>query len=147
MLLGATAMAVVIAGWSVDRYFLNAKIQEFDYSVGTQSVTTHLAPLRFHGYGSESETFETKVSLEKLSACPTWDGRSDNPPVSARKAIALANDAASELDILTDSIWEFEEIKLSQLGKQDAWCWQVEYRDNKPTIRMCQIWVLLDLVR
>ena len=144
------AMAVVITGWARDRNSLNAKIQEFDYSIGKQSLSDYFAPLEISYYESQTEGTKTCIALEDLASCPTWDA-TGNPPISAREAIALADAAASKLSIYGESKWEFQDVSLSQLEGGETvngsyWCWRASYRghDSMPSFRTGEIWVLFD---
>ena len=145
------AMVVVITGWATDRYTLNAKIQEFEFSIGKQSLVEYYRPLECKWYESESETTVTGVTKEELALCPTWDARAGDPPISARDAISLANAAASKLRIYDEKNWQFRNIALSQLCagenvNKSHWCWRA-YFEGSPrgrSIRSCEIWVLLD---
>ena len=147
--------ALVAIGWARDRYVLNKKIQKFDFSIGKQSVSEYCGPLKASSlkasyYVSETESVETSVTLEQLVATPTWDAKDGNPPISARQAIKLANEAASKMRVWDESNWEFYEISLTRMdtGATDRsyWCWQAHYRGGVDgrTIKSCEIWVLLN---
>ena len=150
VLVAVIAMALVLVGWATDRYFLNAKIQEFNFSIGKQSVSEYYGPLEKSYYESKTERIETRVTNQDLAACPTWKPSDGNPPISARKAIALADEVAASLRPYKDSNWEFQHLALSQLDTGETengghWCWQAYYRGHSVhQARSREIWVLFD---
>ena len=155
LIVATIVFALVAFGWARDRYVLNERIQEFDFSIGKQSVSEYCGPLKplslkASYYVSETESVNTSVTLKQLVATPTWDAKNGNPPISAREAIARANAAASKMQIWDESNWEFQGISLARIDTGDAddkhWCWQAHYRGGVDgrIIKSCEIWVLLD---
>ena len=140
---------------AIDRHFLNAKINEFDFSVGTQSLTdSHRSPLTSQDYANESLTIATQVTLSDLASCPRWDGNSGDPPISARRARKLADAAAAKLTICEKCNWHLiGSMSLVQLDIEDTadgrhWCWQATYFGGRVNsaldFRLCEIWILMN---
>jgi hypothetical protein len=71
--------------------------------------------------------YTVTVPREALKASPAWDVEQENPPLSARKAIKLANGKKGKL--VRDSKdwkWNFSSASLQQ-GDEDQWYWLVSY--------------------
>ena len=152
-LVAGLLLAAVIVGWAIDRHFLNAKIREFDFSIGTQSLTdSYRSPLKSQDYETEPLTTVTQVTLDDLASCPRWNANSGDPPISARHAIELANAAAAKLTNYQQHNWQFYEIRLAQLDAENTvdgshWCWQTTLYGRvagEDFNRHCQIWILMN---
>lgn len=74
----------------------------------------------------------TRVTFEAFERCPPWSPAEPNPPVSARKALALAEkekarilrEMPEEKDYHVD--WHLQAIKLVPL-ERNRWYWEIEY--------------------
>jgi len=67
------------------------------------------------------------ISEEALRKSPAWDADAENPPLSARKALKLADEKKAKL--VQDSKsrkWELQAIALMP-GGDDKWYWLVHY--------------------
>jgi hypothetical protein len=74
-----------------------------------------------------SKQYIVTISDEALEKSPTWKDDADNPPVSARKAIELANETKDAL--VKDSKqfkWRLGSASLRPAGK-GKWYWLVYY--------------------
>jgi hypothetical protein len=95
---------------------------------------TAAAPLSCPGktwfsYPPDGLQYASTVGKQQLAASPDWEENDPNPPLSARRALALAEAAASrilknggdkDLERLCDA------AKLMPLGGK-KWCWDVRY--------------------
>ena len=70
----------------------------------------------------------TKISDEALEKSPAWDAKSENPPISARKAMALSQAAVERLVKPPDDHkrW-FAGATLEKTQDGRRWFWRVEY--------------------
>ena len=56
------------------------------------SMRTINAEQTFYCQPASGETYETLIEIHRLEKSPAWDSHSENPPLSARKALAIAED-------------------------------------------------------
>ena len=69
-----------------------------------------------------------KFTEQDLLRSPSWDEKSENPPVSAREAITLATKLRASLVKDTKKFtWNFESARLTPAGG-DKWFWHVYYQ-------------------
>jgi hypothetical protein len=89
-------------------------------------ASTSFAELGFPSRALKN-AYITTLSDEVLERTPKWNETDENPPVSARKAISLANGLADKLEPDNDANWKrrLEGIQLCQKGQN--WFWQAEY--------------------
>ena len=140
-LLLATALLAMICGWALDHAKLNSKIQMLKSTFERQdyqrseisyggSIRTKDEPDDFLFFGQNYHGLETQVQLEQLEACPRWQARAPNPPVSASDAIRQADAAIPTLSFPgPDGNWHREATTLTQIGKH--WCWVVSYNESE----------------
>lgn len=90
--------------------------------------------LRFYQVGDKQCDFA--VMPDDVRGTPAWKDGADNPPISARAAIARAAavlpSVARQLPLDVETYgadpWGFESLKLVPLGSDDRWIWVVNYR-------------------
>jgi hypothetical protein len=74
------------------------------------------------------KVYQVAVTRAALDKTPVWKEDADNPPLPARKAIKLADEARARLFKDTDE-WEWHR---ESMGLRDAgggrWYWSVRYR-------------------
>lgn len=76
-------------------------------------------------FGKVYRTAATRAALDKA---PVWKDDADNPPLAARKAIKLADDARGRAFKDTDDWeWRRDTVELCDLGG-GRWYWSVRYR-------------------
>ncbi len=78
----------------------------------------------------DGKHYSTPITEAMVKKTPAWKADAENPPVSARKAMALAEkyvDQKFKLDKANAEKWErgFESISLVEHG--DHWFWHVHY--------------------
>lgn len=73
------------------------------------------------------------VSDDMLKRTPKWDKKSDNPPLSARKAMRLAEKVKLQLDRRFKPKYKFKfGAATIHPGKDDRWYWVVYYEEVNP---------------
>jgi hypothetical protein len=78
---------------------------------------------------ANGKQFIVIVHDEEVAKTPKWKADAENPPISARKALSLAN-AAKERLIKDDDAykWHLQSIQLTATNKrQEGWYWVVCY--------------------
>jgi hypothetical protein len=86
----------------------------------------------FHNKKSNKHYVVT-VTDERLKSTPSWEKRPENPPLSARRALKLANDFKNTF--VKDAPgwkWEFQSIGLKHNGPANApqkWYWVAYYEE------------------
>jgi hypothetical protein len=113
------------------------------------SPTLASGELTYYSYALDT-CYIVTVPEKAWKASPSWDGDQENPPLSARKAINLANKLKDKLVKDSDDwVWKFDSADLRQ-GYQDRWYWLVSYEGHfekgaldgvPPTLRLV---VLMD---
>jgi hypothetical protein len=87
-------------------------------------------PVREKVYSSfNGRDFVTTISCEMLRRSPPWRPNEANPPLSARKALALAEREKARLlrsSADRDTLWSLEGISLVPRAG-DRWYWVIEY--------------------
>ena len=80
-----------------------------------------------------AQAYVTTITRKMLDDSPAWDANDENPPLSARKAMAAANAVVAKLEPDTKS-WKrrLEGLFLCQDGESNKWYWRVEYRWDPP---------------
>jgi hypothetical protein len=79
-----------------------------------------------------AKQYKVTISEEALKKSPAWQSDAENPPLSARKAIKLANEMKDSL--VQDSKgykWELQSASLEP-ADDDKWYWLINYEAHKP---------------
>ncbi len=90
------------------------------------TVRADISGISFASY-ADSKQFKVKVTREALEKSPAWKDDAENPPLSARKAIKLANETKESL--VKDSeqyVWKLRSVSLEPAG-EGRWYWLVNY--------------------
>jgi hypothetical protein len=90
----------------------------------------------------DGKLYKFVVTGEQQANCPKWDPeRETNPPLSAAKALAKANEFIAQIKTDDTSEWEFENLALVAF---DGWMWQARYRLTKKHGVMTGAWPQMD---
>jgi hypothetical protein len=74
------------------------------------------------------KSYSWAISFEDLRAAPVWKEGEENPPLSARKAIRLADQLRGDLVKDTERYkWELEYAALFPTGEKGQWYWLIRY--------------------
>lgn len=73
--------------------------------------------------------FNSRLPLSRLAATPKWDADDENPPLSARKAIALAEATLKEVQPYGPEA-KFDAPMLKLRDCRGDWFWVVYYSPN-----------------
>jgi hypothetical protein len=84
----------------------------------SQAVTTY-------AHRVEGKNYKFDLTPELLDASPSWDDRQDNPPLSARRAIAAAKTYLNEL-FPDNNKWGMEELELQRIHG-DKWIYVARF--------------------
>lgn len=80
-----------------------------------------------HSSNAFAKRYTIKISDEILEKSPSWNDDAENPPLSARKAISLANEMKDSLVKDSDEFkWKLQSTSL-QPTDGDKWYWLVRY--------------------
>jgi hypothetical protein len=73
------------------------------------------------------ESYETEISDDAIANAPSWPSSEANPPVSARRALAIAdNYRRKRLVNRNNWKWGLDSISLLPIdGGNNKWCWQI----------------------
>ena len=83
------------------------------------------AELGFPSYALRHD-YDTTIPDDELEKTPRWKEADENPPVSARKAMRLANALADKLEPDTDD-FKRELESLALCAHDGKWYWRAEY--------------------
>jgi|GEM_PF-3054500 len=88
-----------------------------------------IADVVFSSHGLDGVT-ESKVSQEDADGSPTWNVTNANPPISACRALAIANSVRKERLIDTGRLqWNLVSLALYPIdGENNKWCWCVTFQ-------------------
>ena len=86
---------------------------------------------KFNGFHDGKE-FEFTVTSELLKNCPEWTAEQDNPPLSARRALAVASDYLPKL-VTNAEAWEVRDIRLRPV--RDKWVYVLEFWERREGIQ------------
>jgi hypothetical protein len=78
------------------------------------------------------KTFRTVITESLLNETPTWSEGEENPPLSAKKAIAIARDALNHQDWYTLNLSNLNEdplIGVDLIKARSKWLYIVHFRD------------------
>jgi len=107
----------------------------FDDVIGDAPVLAR--PQTMWEYGQQIPSFAfgrrfiTSVDLKRLRETPEWKPNAENPPISARRALALADEVVRDLE-KGESEWSAETERFLDavslfLAGENRWFWRVEY--------------------
>jgi hypothetical protein len=78
-----------------------------------------------------AKRYDFNITYEQLNETPAWTQDAENPPLSARKAIAQARDYLPK--VLTDAKqWRLGTLGLTAVGDKDKWVYVVEFLGPHP---------------
>jgi hypothetical protein len=102
--------------------FLYHRFAPLPYEGSAQDI----AGYTFTDYGLE-DRFETTITDEIVARASAWPPGAANPPVSARKALLIANRfRQTRLVDKNNWKWGLESVSLLPLdGKSNKWCWSI----------------------
>lgn len=105
-------------------------------------------------YFTETERLETKVDRELVLRCPRWGRDTPNPPISARDAINVAENALQDLQLPgTTRTWTLDVAQLKEFAVPQTvggghWSWTIVFQDmnvgDMQPIPTLEIKVLMD---
>jgi len=77
-------------------------------------------------------TYTTTLTKEALLASPTWKEDAENPPLSARKAISLAEKLRATLIPDTkDYTWKLDNATIASSTVEGKWYWVIQYTAHR----------------
>lgn len=89
-------------------------------------ITPVRADMTLYSYAF-SKQYSVSITREALEKSPTWKDDVENPPLSARKAIALANELKDSLVKDSDDFkWTLQSASLQPAG-DGKWYWLLHY--------------------
>ncbi|MBC7817857.1 MAG: hypothetical protein IAG10_13275 [Planctomycetaceae bacterium] len=74
----------------------------------------------------DGNRYETEITDRMLERGPKWKKSEMNPPLPARKAIALAQDYVDK-NIKEDKEWKRELESIALVPDEDRWFWMAKY--------------------
>ncbi|QEG21986.1 hypothetical protein [Mariniblastus fucicola] len=87
---------------------------------------------------STGDSFSWSIRQEALKASPTWSATEENPPLSVRKALGIADEIASNMNTETKQFdvgkWTFDSLDLVPLDNnlysenRSKWCYLVPFQ-------------------
>lgn len=89
-------------------------------------VSATLGELRYLSSPITGPERETIVADEMIKSSPHWKKSSENPPVSARRALKLTNEYVAA-HIIEDDEWRRDLPSLALVPVEDKWLWKVNY--------------------
>ena len=98
---------------------------------------------------AEGKSFYVEIHDEDLLKSPAWKADTKDPPISARKAIALAMEQQKKLvKNSKDHKWELQTANLTPDTSVDRWYWEVRFtayvQPGKPTAEFLRVIILMD---
>lgn len=126
-----------------------------DTDSGTADKNDDSLHLQISGtYLTETERLETKVDRDFVLRCPRWGYGSPNPPISARDAINVAENALLDLKLpgnkrtWTLDVAQLKEFAIPQTAAGGHWSWTIVFQDmdvgDMQPIPTLEIRVLMD---
>jgi hypothetical protein len=96
---------------------------------GLQETQEPEAEINWSSEPGPDTYYTSRLTLARLEATPKWKAEEENPPVSARKAIAVAEAILKELQPYgPDAKFEAPTLKLREC--RGDWFWVVYYSPN-----------------
>lgn len=84
-------------------------------------------------YGEhDGKQFEFTVTTRLLENCPEWLSEQENPPLSARRALAIASDYLPRL-VTNAEAWKAGDIRLRPV--RDKWVYVVEFSERREGVK------------
>ena len=95
--------------------------------------STVLGQVSYYSHLPDGKIYRSSFSRAEIAASPKWLGKDDNPPLSARKALKLAQSTFDKtaLPKYGDLVVQLWEATLMWLG-DDKWVWRVRYHWHVP---------------
>lgn len=93
-----------------------------------EGLTDDIEGTIFFAYGLE-EDVETEIDKEAVRKSPRWDPAYENPPVSARAALLIANQFRRD-SLRDNALWEWRLAYITLYpidGKNNKWCWCIRF--------------------
>lgn len=94
---------------------------------------------KFHGF-HDGKQFEFTVTSKQLENCPEWLSEQDNPPLSARRALAVASDYLPKL-VSNAEEWEVRDVRLRPV--RDKWVYVLEFSERREGVKSPFVIVVL----
>lgn len=96
----------------------------------------------------DGKRYKFTFTSDRQARCPKWNPeKSDNPPLSAAKALSAAKKFIADIKPIDGFKWEFEELSLLDVY---GWAWRAQFQlrwqdgpSNGPPCLM-QCWILMD---
>lgn len=90
------------------------------------SANTICAEQTFYCYPATGGSYETRVNIDILEQAPHWDLNTENPPLSARKALRIAEDFLKKAQpVQKDGKYVLDGLSL--MSYEDHWFWLARY--------------------
>ena len=80
----------------------------------------------------DGKQFEFTVTSKLLENCPEWLSEQDNPPLSARRALAIASDYLPKL-VSNAEAWQVRDIRLRPV--RDKWVYVLEFSERREGVQ------------
>jgi hypothetical protein len=93
----------------------------------------------FNGF-HDGKQFEFTVTPAHLENSPEWPGEQDNPPLAARRALAIASDYLPKL-VTNVEKWEARAIRLHPV--REKWIYVVEFSERREGVQAAFVIVVL----
>ena len=77
------------------------------------------------------QRFDFNITEEQLNDTPSWQENADNPPLSARKAIQVAQAFLPKM-IAKSEQWTLHKLSLEKMGDKDKWVYVVQFEGPHP---------------
>ena len=94
---------------------------------------------KFYGF-HDGKQFEFTVTSKLLENCPEWLSEQDNPPLPARRALAIASDYLPKL-VTNAEAWKAGEIRLRPV--RDKWVYVLEFSQRREGVQTPFVIVVL----
>jgi hypothetical protein len=117
-------LLLFVTGCAIVMFFVSRQLAISPYEGATDDVEGSI----FFAYGLE-EDMETEIDKETVRKSPRWDPAEENPPVSARAALLIANRFRRDR-LRNNALWEW---RLSYItlypidGENCKWCWCIRF--------------------
>lgn len=118
-------LASFIVSWFYVRQIVKRPYEGYSTGLVGFSHTQHLTDFYGDVYGS----IEVSIDVELLAKQPEWDNFSQNPPLSARSALRIADEFRRyRLRDYTNFQWYLNSIRLTPLDREmRKWIWIVQF--------------------
>ena len=95
----------------------------------------HAQTIYVTSLATPSEMFRFEITSDDLAATPSWKPEEEFPPLSPRKAVAIAR--STLLTLMSDKVkWNLHSIRLRPADIDDKWFYEIELMepDRQPTV-------------